>query len=107
MTNSGDDSSNGEESVAANTGADGGQDGAEAPATVKCGARRGYSCAGRKELGSVSLREMWPAIYRKRERERAEVEGTVDGSITRFNGGGFLSWLQWRGMRGEESISDT
>jgi hypothetical protein len=56
----------------------GGQDGAEALATVKCGARRGYSRAGRKELGTVSLRETRPAIYRKRERERAEVEGTVD-----------------------------
>jgi hypothetical protein len=69
MTNSGDGGSNGEESAAANTGADGGQDGAEAPATVKCGARRGYSRAGRKELGTVSLRETRPAIYRKRERE--------------------------------------
>jgi hypothetical protein len=69
MMNSSDGASNGEESAAANTGADGGQDGAEAPATVKCGARRGYSRAGRKELGTVSLRETRPAIYRKRERE--------------------------------------
>jgi hypothetical protein len=71
-------------------------EGAEAPATVKCGARCGYSRAGRKEeLRTVSLRETRPAIYRKRE--RAKVEGT---SMTPLHS--LMAAVSSHGFNGEE-----